>query len=342
MSTIDKADVWISFRLVGVILAFQVCLGIGLGQDSTSVSAHVNSESAITPFIVKSAWLKFGVYDGRIMAKDIRRTQSRSLTLYHDEQEAKEHLVVRTIPGKYRLKYSLIAPEETLELEYDINGVFSIRRKIGEDSVQLRQNGTDPIKVVVARSGVYTEYSAQRLWLVLLSMSELDRQAAITLMERLCPRTHVSLLLDESLAGLRRLALRPTQLDITNVRLLVGMLDDESFNVRQQADRQLRSLGRPLVGLLEHVDYAELSTEQRIRLRLIAKHFQVVQRDSVDTIVATLKWNPQFWQMMARLETDQLMVVNAQRQLQQLTVGDAGGQDSETLMASEPILLRLR
>jgi hypothetical protein len=120
------------------------------------------------------------------------------------------------------------------------------------------------------------------------------------------------------------------------------MLDDESFNVRQQADRQLRSLGRPLVGLLEHVDYAELSTEQRIRLRLIAKQFQVVQRDSVDTIVATLKWNPQFWQMMARLETDQLMVVNAQRQLQQLTVRDAGGQASETLTASKPILLRLR
>ena len=41
-----------------------------------------------------------------------------------------------------------------------------------------------------------------------------DRRQLIRLMNRLCPRTHVSLLFEESLAGLSRLSLTPVQVDL--------------------------------------------------------------------------------------------------------------------------------
>ena len=118
----------------------------------------------LTPFIVKSSWLKFGVFDGRILAKDIRRTQSRSLTLYHDEQEAEEYLVVRTVPGKYRIKYALQSPRELLQLEYDIEGVFYVRRDFGGVKVQLRQSVGAPIRMHVSMGGNTREYMAWWRW----------------------------------------------------------------------------------------------------------------------------------------------------------------------------------
>ena len=174
----------------------------------------LRSDTALTPFIVKSSWLKFGVFDGRILAQDIRRTQSRSLTLYHDQQDAEEHLVVRTVPGKYRLKYALQAPEEVLQLEYDIQGVFFVRREKAGVNVQLRQSAVGPIRIKIETAGKIVEYASPRLWLGLLLMPESEREYAVAMLNRLCPGTHVSLLFSEAFSELKRLSLLPVQLEL--------------------------------------------------------------------------------------------------------------------------------
>ncbi len=328
----------------GIMFA-ALLLGSVVGQQAVHSQAEpklANSPESLTPFIVKSAWLKFGIYDGRILAKDIRRTQSRSLTLYHDEHDAQEHLVVRTVPGQYRLKYAMILPEQTLHLEYDLSGTFAIRCEQDGDFIQLRQTGNSPIRVKLQRAGEQLEYSGQRLWLVLMRMPMEDRQQLIRLMNRLCPRTHVSLLFEESLAGLSRLSLTPVQVDLNKVRELVAMLDEKSYSVRQHADRQLRAFGRPLVGVLDNVDYSTLSTEQRTRLRLITKVYQVTQRDSVESIVATLKWSPQCWQALAKKASDPLMAKNANIRLAELMEVELQSPDSKALLANDEVLFRLR
>jgi len=314
--------------------------GVLLGQEMQKDKPEGNT--VLTPFIVKSSWLKFGVFDGRILAQDIRRTQSRSLTLYHDSQEAEEHLVVRVLPGKYHIKYALQAPEELLQLEYDIAGVFFVRREIAGVNVQLRQSATGPIRIQVEKGDSITEYVSTRLWLGLMLMPELERKYAVELLDRLCPGTHVSLLYKEALSALKRLSLSPLELQVSQIRTLVALLDDESFAVRQQADRQLRSIGRPLIGVLENVDYSGLSVEQRTRLQLIVEKYKVVERDSVASIIASMRWNPQLWQVLAADKHDGVLAINSERRLQQLIGERRGSEPIEALNAGKPLLLQLR
>ena len=154
------------WSLISACLLSMQCIFLTTSSKTLAQQSQTGGMSKeLTPFIVKSSWLKFGVFDGRILAKDIRRTQSRSLTLYHDEQEAEEHLVVRTIPGKYRITYALQSPGELLHLEYDIEGVFFVRRDFGGVQVQLRQSVGAPIRINVSMGGTTREYTAERLWL---------------------------------------------------------------------------------------------------------------------------------------------------------------------------------
>ncbi len=311
-----------------------------VAQDKES--QQETREEPLTPFLVKSSWLTFGVFDGRIQARDIRRTQSRSLTLYHENNSAEEHLIVRTLPGKYRIKYALQSPGELLQLEYDIAGEFFIRRELEGVKVQLRQSSTGPIRIQVERAGELHQYRAERLWLALLLIPQSDRSYVVSMLHRLCPHTHVALLFDESLKGLKRLALAQADLGLSEIRTLVALLDDDSFAVRQQADRQLRALGRPIVGLLEHVDYSELSAEQRTRLGLIVKSYKVLQPDTVESIVATMKWNPRFWLVLTAGEQDQQVAINAKRHFRQLIGSNDAGNSYDALTNSNSVLLRLR
>ncbi len=335
-----------AFRQLLLISACLLTVQCSLFKTSCESLAQNSGASGgsdtLTPFIVKASWLKFGVFDGRILAKDIRRTQSRSLTLYHEEQEAEEHLVVRTIPGKYRIKYALQSPEELLQLEYDIEGVFFVRREFEGVQVQLRQSAENVLRFHIAKGGRTTEYTAERLWLGLIKIPEAERGYVIAMLNRLCPETHVSLLFNEAVAGLKRLSLSPVQLEISKVRALVALLEDESFAVRQQADRQLRAFGRPLIGFLENVDYSDLSPEQRTRLQLIVKKYKVVERDSVATIITTLKWNPQLWQVFANQKQDSVLAANSVRRFQQLLGTGESSQNAESVTASQPVLLQLR
>ena len=314
--------------------------GVLLGQEMQK--DKLKDDTVLIPFIVKSSWLKFGVFDGRILAQDIRRTHSRSLTLYHDSQEAEEHLVVRALPGKYRIKYALQTPQELLQLEYDIAGVLFVRREIAGVNVQLRQSTTGPIRIQVEKGDSISEYVSNRLWLGLMLMPESERKYAVELMDRLCPGTHVSLLYNEALSALKRLSFSPLQLEASQIRALVALLDDESFAVRQQADRQLRSIGRPLLGVLENVDYSGLSVEQRTRLRLIVEKYKVVERDSVASIIASMRWNPQLWQVFAADKHDGVLAINSKRRLQQLIGEGRDPEVIEALNAGKPVLLKLR
>ena len=331
------------WSLISACLLSMQCIFLTTSSKTLAQQSQTGGMSKeLTPFIVKSSWLKFGVFDGRILAKDIRRTQSRSLTLYHDEQEAEEHLVVRTIPGKYRITYALQSPGELLHLEYDIEGVFFVRRDFGGVQVQLRQSVGAPIRINVSMGGTTREYTAERLWLGLIKIPDVERTHVIAMLNRLCPETHVSLLFSESVAGLKRLSISPVQLEISKVRALVALLEDDSFAVRQQADRQLRAFGRPLVGFLENADYSDLSPEQRTRLHLIVKKYKVVERDSVATIIMTMKWNPQLWQVFANQKQDSILATNSIRRIQQLLGAEESSQSLESLTASKPVLLQLR
>ena len=173
-------------------------------------------------------------------------------------------------------------------------------------------------------------------------MPELERKYAVELLDRLCPGTHVSLLYKEALSALKRLSLSPLELQVSQIRTLVALLDDESFAVRQQADRQLRSIGRPLIGVLENVDYSGLSVEQRTRLQLIVEKYKVVERDSVASIIASMRWNPQLWQVLAADKHDGVLAINSERRLQQLIGERRGSEPIEAMNESKTILLQLR
>ena len=67
----------------------------------------------------------------------------------------------------------------------------------------------------------------------------------------------------------------------------------------------------------------------------------MTQRDSVESIVATLKWSPQCWQALAKKASDPLMAKHANFRLAELMEVELQSPDSR-LLANDEVLFRLR
>jgi HEAT repeat protein len=87
-------------------------------------------------------------------------------------------------------------------------------------------------------------------------------------------RVVISLLITASAA---RAAAPPERVDVGRVEQLVARLDDDSFDVRQEADERLRDMGKAVVGLLKD-RMANPSLEVRARLRRIIHDLTIDQR----------------------------------------------------------------
>ena len=75
---------------------------------------------------------------------------------------------------------------------------------------------------------------------------------------------------------------------------------------------------------------------------MIVEKYKVVERDSVASIIASMRWNPQLWQVFAADKYDGVLAINSKRRLQQLIGEGRDPEVIEALNAGKPVLLKLR
>jgi hypothetical protein len=299
----------------------------------------------LEPFIVRMSWISFDVINGRIGSRFIRRMQSRSLSLHHATLDADEHAVVRTRGSEFSLKYELTSPRQSLQLQYDTNGVFQFdyqhfdsRDELGDSyRVNMRQNHAHPLEIQITRLNQTQTYQSNQIWLAMFAMSAKERQCFTDVLARLSPRLDLELRFNEVLRNLSRIALSHKGGDYGTVRSLIKQLNSPTFVERQVADRQLRMFGRPLIGFLAGIDQSTLSTEQRARLRQISQSLISLESDTVEQVVTSLRMNPIAWLVLAN-RGDPLLRRGALAQIEKLKglpVGTLQLLSSQRLIAAD-------
>jgi hypothetical protein len=302
-------------------------------------------EELLEPFIVRLNLISFDVINGRIGSRYIRRMQSRSLSLHHATLDADEHAVVRTRGSEFSLKYDLTSPRQSLQLQYDTSGVFQFDyqrfdNKDGLDGsyrVTVRQNHAQPLDIELSRLNETRTYQSNQIWLAMFAMPSKDRQCLTDVLSRLSPRLNLELRFNEVLRTLSRIALNQSGGDYDAVRSFIKQLNSPTF-----AERQLRMLGRPLVGFLAGIDKSTLSTEQRARLQRISQSLISLESDTVEKVVSCLRMNPITWLILAK-RGDPFLRRGALTQiekLQGLAEGTLQMQSSQLIAAEVKIQLR--
>ena len=305
----------------------------------------VKTVEFLEPFIVRMNWVSFDAINGRIGSRYIRRMQSRSLSLHHATLDAHEHAVVRTRGSEFSLKYELTSPRQSLQLQYDTNGVFQLdyQRFDSKDEmvdpyrVNMRQNDTNPLKIEITRYNRTRIYQSNQIWLAMFAMPVKDRQCFVDVLARLSPRLDLELRFNDVLGNLSRIALQQQGGDFGVVRSLIKQLNSPRFTERQVADRQLRMFGRPLIGFLAGIDQSTLSTEQRVRLQRISQSLISQQSDTVEQVVTSLRMNPLTWLVLAN-RGDPVLRRGAFTQIEKLKGLPAGAlqlQSSQRLIAAD-------
>jgi hypothetical protein len=305
----------------------------------------------LEPFIVRMSWISFDVINGRIGSRYIRRMQNRSLSLHHATLDADEHAVVRTRGREFSLKYELTSPRQSLQLQYDMSGVFQFdyqrfysKDELGESyRVNMRQNQERPLEIEITRLNQTRIYQSNQIWLAMFAMSVEDRQCLIEILARLSPRLDLELRFNEVMGRLSRIAVNQRGGDYDTVRTLIKQLDSSTFAERQAADRQLRMIGRPLIGFLDGIDLPTLSTEQRARLGRISQSLISRGTDTVEQVVTGLRMNPLTWLVLAN-RGDPLLRRGALAQIEKLKglpPGTLQTQSSQRLIAAD-VKIQLR
>ena len=156
---------------------------------------------------------------------------------------------------------------------------------------------------------------------------------------------HLELRFKDVLGRLSRIALSPGATDYGTIRNLIVQLNSESFSERQFADRQLREIGRPLVGFLAGLDYLTLSAEQRTRLKRISANLISIDPDTAEQVVSCLRMDPTAWLVLSK-RNDPVLARGAIAQIEQLTGRKFGldqrDQNARERLTAVDVQIRLR
>ena len=219
--------------------------------------------------------LRFCVIDGQVsMVSPSGRFYNRrsSSTSFGGRRE---ELVTQRDQEGLRLSYTLTTTKRRLSLVIASHSGFTLSQepRKAKDVVPLRfaQNTPEQTVLDIGDGEAKVSYQAESLWHLWILHPEVCRTHLLPLLSQVQPDWQLEQIVadvQDSLIG----AAKEGRLPKRRVwRQLVDQLASESFGEREAADRKLRSLGRPVLGYLRHLDFSQLDAEQQYRLRRILR-----------------------------------------------------------------------
>lgn len=258
--------------------------------------------------------LRFEVAGGRITCPTLSRAASRTLSA--DEAEIKETLSINLGGDEPFLSNRYVSPSRQWSLEFH-GSDMKLSDKSDTELIQYEQFADRPVKLTIQRSGSpKREITGRSIWHLLVFSPE-NAEALAPRLEALRSDWRISKQAEE----IKRLLVNDTSASWTQQRstwqACVTRLGDADYQVRQAADRQLRSGGSPGAAFLQTLDLSGLEPEQSRRVsRIIAAAAPEI--DEPATIAACWVYDAEAWCCLLRDEEAETRRVAAEHLTQLL------------------------
>jgi hypothetical protein len=232
----------------------------------------------------RTSAIRFEIASGRITSPSLSRAANR--TFSEDHGDSKESLIINAGGDEPTLSYRFVGPHR--EWSFDVHG-DSVRLEDETAAVMFvyEQRLGEPLKLTLAADkAAKRQTTAPSLWHWLVFSPE-TRETLTPRLQALRADWDLSRQADEIRTELikadhnRWIAKRADWVQS------VARLGDEDYQVRQSADRVLRSGGPPAAAFLESLDEAELEQEQR---RRVARIIASATRDADDPATVAAVW----------------------------------------------------
>jgi hypothetical protein len=271
--------------------ALIVVIGLALASRSRSMA----QESQCPQLLISDLnWVRFDVVMGRIVAVKNRAKQDRQRARRELPCGTCEALTISIDRGLTSLHYVL--ESERLDLTVHVS-----RRDDVEIRYERRERGTQPVdvlysqvpgetvRVAVSRAGEsQVVHEAASFWHVVVCDPDACDYFLIDVLKELNPDWRPMVDAEAIRTKLLKTSQWELNTSLDEVQMLVDQLGDRNFKVRQLADRELRSRGRSVLGLLECLDSRKFDSEQRMRIREIRRALVQQHSDTPDRVAAWL------------------------------------------------------
>lgn len=248
--------------------------------------------------------IRFEIASGRISSPSLARASNR--TFNDDHGDSKESLNINAGGDEPSLSYRFSVPDRDWTL--DVHG-SSVRfeDKTAAETLIYEQRVGEPLKLILRTAeSARRELKTPSLWHWLVFSPEI-RDSLLPRLEALRPDWELGKQADEIRQELIKADHHRWLERRTDWMRSVARLGDGNYEVRQTADRALRSGGAPAAAFLELIDDAELGQEQR---RRAARIIAAAARDTDEPSAVAAAWclNPEIW---CRLLQDEAAEVRA-------------------------------
>ena len=280
-------------------------------QSSWSQEIHSND------LIQRLNWIRFELVQGRIITRDTRQGQSRSATATNEKKKIREEVTLKIVGGTPLFQYRYQDPNQTIQIELINNNHLVIKRtptaSADGPSVEVQQPEQGLLEMIVVQGPSSQAYRAKHLWQLMLSHPDPCRKHLYPLLKLLRSDWQLEQWSEQVETNLIRMASYHTHPEYDQLQQLIEELADPAFRIRQSADRQLRALGQPVISYLNQLNTADMTTEQRLRIRRICQSLTTRSGDTPEAVSAWLLSSPRIWfTLMDRPENDTRKIAHQQ------------------------------
>jgi len=245
--------------------------------------------------------LRLEVAGGRIASPTLGRAANRS---FSDEKgQVKESLLVNPSGDEPSLAYRYKSPQR--QWSFDLQGTTSVvlRDSTPQETLIFQQRAGEPLKLTIeAAAAPKREFTSRSLWHWLVFSPEI-REALIPRLELLRSEWELNRQTDEIRTELIEADHRALLQRRWQWQQCVAQLGDDDYQVRQAADRMLRSGGAAAAAFLQTLNEAQLGPEQRRRIGQIVTA-AVPDVDEPAGVASAWCFDAEIWCMLLKDDAD--------------------------------------
>lgn len=274
--------------------AYAVALAL---LDAAAIWGQEPGQSGNLP--TKTQCVRFEIMQGRLTATCSAQSFSRSASAAHPSGSPSESLSISAEGGKPTVRYEWKDARQEVLIEFFAGTDVRISREPRGDALQPRVKfeqltGKD-LKLTVEIGDSRRAIGAPTIWHLLLCEPAMCREHLLPLLELL----RTDWLLAERVERLSGALVDMCQAGIIDQRercaALVDKLGSDSYQARQEADRELRTLDQAFAANFRRLDLTRLDPEQRQRLRKIADDLAVRSADTPERAAVWLLDDQTVW-----------------------------------------------
>ncbi len=299
--------------LFGSALSAQLLVFLASGG---AILADEPTSEVSTPLFLREKTLRIEVIQGRVQIISVRGAQNRTMQKGSPDADVRETLSLQAGPDELMVRFESVLPERRLLLGQAEHKSFLLEREgfqVGKTThfhFEQREDG----RCEVSFDGLEKPLvCAGGLWHLAILHPQVFHEQVVPVLEELSPDWGLAAQAMEVRKQLVRTAKTNNAVKTEEWSQWTNDLASDNFATRQAADRGLRTAGPQVLGFLGQMQKMDLQSEQKARLKRIAKQLVPPLPDSPELVVAWLEHDPQIWLALLAGSPDEEQLAAKQR-----------------------------